>query len=143
MKKIIIGLAILFATTTYAGPTTQETVFKKFKETFPQAQNIKWYDGSSYYEVSFIDKNVPERVYYDKDGKIFRTIRYYDETKLNPFILQRIKEKFRNKFINSITEIQEDSDLLYQVILQDDKHLYIVNCNGSGEMYLHHKYIKG
>jgi len=143
MKKIIIALAVLFTTSAYAVPSTHETVVKNFKATFPQAQNIKWYTATDYYEVSFTDKNIAERVYYNEDGQIFRTIKYYDESKLNPFILQRIKEKFRNKSINTITEIQEDSDLLYQVILQDNKHLYVVNCNGDGEMHLEHKYIKG
>ncbi len=143
MKTIIICLAMLFAGSAYAGPDTYKTVLKNFNETFPEAQNIKWYNGTNYYEVSFIDKTIPERVYYDQDGKVIRTIRYYDETKLNPFISQKIKEKFRNKSIKSITELQEDDGILYQVILQDNKHLYVVNCNSSGEMYLQHKYIKG
>ncbi|HEU5052813.1 MAG TPA: hypothetical protein VFT78_06860 [Hanamia sp.] len=143
MKKIIVAIAMLFAVSAYAAPSTHETVIKKFKETFPQAQGVKWYDGDAYSEVSFMDKDVSERVYYDEDGKVFRTIRYYDETKLNPFISQKIKERFRNKMITGITEVQEDADILYQVILQDNKHLYVVNCNGSGEMYLQHKFIRG
>ncbi|HSV11617.1 MAG TPA: hypothetical protein VLI68_12640 [Hanamia sp.] len=143
MKTIIICLAMLFAASTYAGPATHESIVKKFNATFPEAQSIKWYNSAGYYEVSFINKNIPERVYYDQDGKVFRTIRYYDESKLNPFLLQKIEEKYRNKTIKSITELQEDSGILYQIILQDKKHLYVVNCNGSGEMYVQHKYIKG
>jgi hypothetical protein len=142
MKTIIICVAMFFTASAYAGPATHETVVKNFKETFPEAQSVKWYNGSNYYEVSFINNDIPERVYYDQDGKVFRTIRYYDDTKLNPFISQKIKEKYRNKSIKSVTELQEDAGILYQVILQDNKHLYVVNCNGSGEMSLQHKYIK-
>jgi len=143
MKTIIICLSMLFSLSAFAAPDSNQTVIKKFNETFPEAQSIKWYSGPNYYEVSFMNKNIPERVYYDKNGNVTRTIRYYDETKLNPFISQKIKEKFRNKKIKSVTELQEDDGILYQVILQDNKHLYVVNCNGSGEMYLQHKYIKG
>jgi hypothetical protein len=143
MKTIIISVVMLFAASSYAGPAIHETVVKKFNENFPEAQSVKWYSGTDYYEVSFINKDVPERVYYDLDGKVIRTIRYYDETKLNPFISQKIKEKYRNKSIKSVTELQEDSGILYQIVLQDDKHLYIVNCNGSGEIYAQHNYIKG
>jgi hypothetical protein len=143
MKTIIICLSMLFSLSAFAAPDSNQTVIKKFNETFPEAQNIKWYSAPNYYEVSFIDKTIPERVYYDLNGRVIRTIRYYDETKLNPFISQKIKERFRNKSIKSITELQEDDGILYQVILQDNKHLYVVNCNGSGEMYLQHKYIKG
>jgi hypothetical protein len=143
MKKIIVCIAMLFAVAAYANAAPHETVVKKFKETFPEAQGVKWYDGNDYYEVSFMDKDVSERVYYDEDGKVFRTIRYYDETKLNPFISQKVKERFKNKSITGITEVQEDANILYQVILQDNKHLYVVNCDGSGEMYLQHKFIRG
>jgi hypothetical protein len=143
MKTIIICVAMLFTATAFADTATHETIIKKFNQTFPEAQSIKWYSGTNYYEVSFINNDVPERVYYDHDGNVIRTIRYYDETKLNPFIAQKIKEKYRNKSIKSITELQEDDSILYQIVLQDNKHLYVVNCNGSGDMYLQHKYIKG
>ncbi len=143
MKTILIFAAMLLGVSGYASVSTHDTVVKKFNENFPEAQNIKWYNGSDYYEVSFIDKKIPERIYYDQDGKIYRTIRYYDETKLNPFIAQKIKEKYSNKSIKSVTELQEESGTLYQIILQDNKHLYVVNCNESGDMYLQHRYIKG
>ncbi|HXS54883.1 MAG TPA: hypothetical protein VN726_02095 [Hanamia sp.] len=142
MKKIIIWVAVLFSASAYASPSNHETVIKNFKETFPDAQGIKWYNGPGYYEVSFTDRKVQERAFYDEDGKVFRTIRYYDESQLNPFISQKIKERFKNKTISNITEIQEDSNIFYQVILEDSKHLYVVNCNPSGDMELEHRYKK-
>jgi hypothetical protein len=143
MKKIFICVAMLFTASAYAGPATHETISQKFKATFPDAQSVKWYHGADYYEVNFVDKNTPERIYYDPDGKVFRTIKYYDGTKLNPFIAQKIEERYGNKTVKSITELQEDSGILYQIILQDNKHLYVVNCNDLGELTLQHKYKKG
>ncbi|MGN6532258.1 MAG: hypothetical protein ACTHK0_10955 [Ginsengibacter sp.] len=143
MKTILIMAAMLLGVSACASVSTNDTAMKKFKENFPEAQSIKWYNGSDYYEVSFIDKNIPERIYYDQDGNVYRTIRYYDETKLNPFIAQKIKERYGNKSIKCVTEMQEESGTLYQIILQDKKHLYVVNCNESGDMYLQHRYIKG
>lgn len=143
MKKIMFCAVMLFTLNAYAGPATQETILKKFKETFPTAQTIKWYNADNYYEVSFINKEISQRIYYDLDGNVFRTIRYYDENILSPYIAQRIKEKYKNKLIRNITEIQDDSGILYQVVLQDEKHLYVVNCNYMGEMSLQNKFIKG
>lgn len=141
MKKIIVCAAMLFTLSASAAtPAINEKIVKKFKEVFTEAQNIKWYDGTDYYEVSFVEKDILERVYYDLDGNVFRTIRYYDEKKLSPFIALKIKEKYGNKSIEGITELQEDGGLIYQVILKDEKHLYIVDCNDYGDMYLQNKY---
>ena len=139
MKKIIVCIAMLFSFSAYAGPINQKVV-NKFKEFFPTAQSVKWQDGGTYYGVSFVEKGMLHRVYYDLNGDVFRTIRYYDGTKLCPFIAMKLKEEFGNKSIKGVTEVQEESGLTYQVILQDQKHMYVVNCNSDGDIGLQKRY---
>lgn len=139
MKKIIICIAMLFSFSAYAGPINQKIV-DKFNEFFPAAQSVKWHDGGNYFVVCFLEKAMLHRVYYDLDGNVFRTIRYYDGTQLCPFIAMKLKEEFGNKSIKGVTEVQEDSGLTYQVILQDQKHMYVVNCNSDGNISLQKRY---
>ncbi|HEV2831597.1 MAG TPA: hypothetical protein VGW31_06420 [Hanamia sp.] len=143
MKKILICAAMFFSLSASAIPTTiNETVIKRFKELFPEAQSTRWYEGDTYYQVSFEDKGVICKVFYDLDGKITSTYRYYDEKKLCPFIASRIKEKYSNKSIKGITEIHDDSGLVYQIILQDEKNWYVINCDEAGNMAVKNKFKK-
>lgn len=130
---------MLFSLSAYAGPINQKVV-DKFREFFPAAQSVKWYDGTTYFGVSFVEKDMLHRVYYDLNGNVFRTIRYYDGTKLCPFIAMKLKEEYGNKTIKGVTEVQEESGLTYQVILQDKKHMYVVNCNSDGDISLQKRY---
>jgi len=141
MKKIFIGIAMLASFSAYAGPISQK-VINKFNEVFPGAQSVKWYDGDSYYGVSFKEGGMLHRVYYDRQGNVFRTIRYYDGAKLCPFIIMKLKEEYGNKTIKGVTEVQENSGLTYQVVLEDQKHMLVVNCNEEGDMSLQKKYKK-
>jgi hypothetical protein len=61
---------------------------------------------------------------------------------LCPFIASKIKEKYSNKSIKGITEIQDDSGLSYQLILQDEKNWYIVNSDEAGNMTVKNKFKK-
>lgn len=138
MKKIIIGLAMLFSLGAYASPpVVKPNILQKFKISFPKAQNISWYTGTmkyevkesdyaftegnfKYFEVSFLENEVQFKVYYTEEGKVFSTKKYYDkEEDLSPFILEKINEKYSGKSVKGITEVQDGSGLSYEVILQD------------------------
>lgn len=141
MKRILICVAMLLTLSASATPTTiNENVIKRFKELFPQAQSARWYEGDTYYQVSFEEKGIIYKFFYDLDGKVTSTFRYYDEKKLCPFIASKIKEKYGNKSIKGITEIHDDSGLVYQVILQDEKNWFVINCDEAGNMVVKNKY---
>ena len=143
MKKILICAAMLFTLSASATPTSiDQAVIKRFKELFPEAQSTRWYEGNNYYQVSFEEKGILCKVFYGLDGKITSTYRYYDEKKLCPFIASKIKEKYSNKSVKGITEIQDDSGLSYQLILQDEKNWFIVNCDEAGNMTVKNKFKK-
>lgn len=135
MKKIIIGLAMIFSLSAYAEPNPiNQKVIKKFNKFFPHAENVSWYDGITYYGVSFEQGGMQQRIYYDLNGNLFRTIRYYDGTRLLPYIAMKLRENFKNEIIKGVTEIQEESTLVYQVILEDSNQMHVVDYNKDGEI---------
>lgn len=144
MKKIIICMAMLFTLSANAfPPSMKETVTQKFKSAFTEAQNVKWFDGEVYYLVTFEEKDFTCKMFYDLNGNVFDTYRYYsDAIKLCPFIASKLLEKYKNRSIIGVTEIHTTSSLVYEVVLQDEINRYIVNCDSEGNMHLINKFKK-
>lgn len=133
-------MAILFTLSAYATPPEiNGALVKKFTQAFPGAQSIKWYETETFYQVSFKDNDIRCSIYYDKDGNISRTLRYYEEAKLSPFITLKVKEQYLNKKIKGVVEMQDSDGLVYEIIMQDAKHLYIINSDANGNMHLKDK----
>jgi hypothetical protein len=145
MKKFIIFLAMLFTLAANATPRViNESIIQNFNKVFPEAQNVKWYNATTYYSVHFNDEEVICTIIYGLDGNVIETYRYYsDVNKLCPFVSSKILSKYRNKSVIGITEIHTASALSYQIILQDEKYMYVVNCDSNGFMHPEKKYIKG
>jgi hypothetical protein len=145
MKKIFgLVLFLLIASFAMATPTTvNDKVLKAFSQLFPKVANPAWYEYETYYEVYFDNNNVKCRIRYDLDGNIMSTRRDYMEPVLSPFIKAKINEKYPDKKIFGVTEITSDEGLSYIIILEDEKHWYHVTSDGTGQIYLQKKLIKG
>ncbi|MEO6133877.1 MAG: hypothetical protein ABIP35_01915 [Ginsengibacter sp.] len=140
MKKIIIGAAMLFTVSAYANPTVIDvSILKNFKETFPAAQNVQWNETETYCRVGFKENDIQSSIYYDLKGNIIRTLRYYSEKNLCPFIALKVKEKYTNKSIKGIVELQDENGLIYEIIMEDEKSTYILNSDATGNIYLKNK----
>ena len=135
MKKIFLGMAIFVSATIFAAnPGVDEQVSKLFKETFPTAVNVKWYEYETFYEVLFENNQVICRIRYDLQGNIIWSRRDYYEKDLSPFIAARVKEKYRGKKIFGITEITSAEGVTYTIVLEDDKNWITINSDDSGEL---------
>jgi hypothetical protein len=63
MKKIFFALALLVGTASFAAnPKVDEQVSKQFKETFPTALEVKWFEYETFYEVVFKNNDILCRV---------------------------------------------------------------------------------
>lgn len=142
MKKLIVFAALIFTATAYAGPGIHDSLIERFKQLFPDAQETTWYNTDTYYEVCFINGNIRERIYYDLDGHTIRTLRYYTSKDINPFLAEKIAEKYKGKEIQSVTELQDESGITYQILLQDQNYLYKIRGNSNGRMKLLQKYLR-
>lgn len=143
MKKTLLALAILISGALYAAaPTVDEKIEKTFKETFPKAEKVTWYENDTHYEVLFVNDMVKCRMWYNKEGEVVKTERYYKEDGLCPFILAKVKSKHTDKKIFGITEVNNAEGIKYYIILEDDKKWYHVNADSAGNLSMQKKYNK-
>ncbi|MCU7552384.1 hypothetical protein OCK74_24910 [Chitinophagaceae bacterium LB-8] len=143
MKKILLGLAFLLSTTAFAlDNDIDETIAKRFHETFPTATNIKWYTYEDYYEVFFDYNQVTCRIHYDLKGNVISVRRDYSEKDLPVFILAKLKQKYPNKKVFGVTEILSGDEVVYEIVLEDAKTWTRVNSDAHGSMYVTKKFKK-
>lgn len=134
MKKIFFALALLVSTVSFASPTVDEQVSKQFKETFPAALDVKWFEYETFYEVVFKNNDILCRVKYDLKGNIISTRRDYNEKDLSLFIVAKVKEKYQGKKIFGVTEITSSEGVSYNIVLEDDKYWTNINADESGNI---------
>ena len=138
MKKIILGMAVLVALSLSAFATTEPingAIIKQFKDNYPTASNVKWFQGKDYYQVSFSQTDIRSTMYFNNEDQVFRTLRYYNEDQLPPLILFTINEQYKNKDIKSVTELTEtNKGISYEIVLEDSKNTIIVHSDQAGEL---------
>ena len=143
MKKIIVILLVAMLSTTSISANADkasEKVLKVFKEAFPDADNPSWFSYDTYYMVYFkASEECSCRIFYDTEGKILKTQRYYSAAELSPFIKSKVNEKYPGMKITGVTEINSDESLVYHIILQDDKKILYINSDARGEINLEEK----
>jgi hypothetical protein len=142
MKKMFLAIAVLASSLTFANPSVDEKIEKNFKQSFPKAEKVTWYEGDSFYEVLFTNNLVTCRLWYDRDGNVTKTERYYKEDGLSPFMLARLSKRFEGKKVFGVTEVSSDNGINYTIILEDDKRWYQVSADASGNLRLDKKMLK-
>ena len=144
MKKIIVFLSLFVAigAAASAPPEVNEKVLKAFGETFVRATDVVWHELANSYEASFKQSEIATRAIYDREGNLLRTTRYYSEENLPINILTKIKKKYAGKSIYGVTESATDEEVLYHIVLQDEKNWYIIKSDSWGSLELSQKYKK-
>jgi hypothetical protein len=140
MKKLLVILAVLVSGVIYAAtPDVDDKVEKSFKDAFPKAEKVTWYENENTYEVLFENDQVKCRMWYDKEGNVTRTERYYAENDLCPFILAKVKKRFNGKKVFGVTEVNDENGISYHIILEDANRWYHVNADSAGFLRLEKK----
>jgi hypothetical protein len=143
MKKMFLALAVFGSVLGYAAdPSVDDKIEKNFKAAFPKAEKVTWYENESYYEVLFTNNQVTCRLWYDINGNVTKTERYYKEEGLSPYLVAKLNKKFAGKKIFGVTEVVSDHGINYTIILEDEKKWYHVNADGTGNLQLDKKFIK-
>jgi hypothetical protein len=137
MKQLIFLLALLLGITAYGRPgEVDEKILKSFKEAFPTAEKVTWYQNATQYEVVFYHQNAHCRITYNLDGAIERTERYYTVQNLAPFVLNKIRTKYGLYNVYGITEITTDASLVYYIMLEGQKRWLLVQADELGNSYV-------
>jgi len=142
MKKMFLAVAIFASSIAFANPSLDKVIESRFKESFPKAEKVTWYESDTYYEVLFTNNQVKCRLWYDRNGNVTKTERYYGEEGLSPFLLARLNKKYTGKKVFGVTEISSDNGTAYYIILQDDRRWYHVSADESGILRLDKKLLK-
>lgn len=145
MKKISIAvLAILISLASFASKSfsPNDAVLKTFTATFPQAQDVEWFENSDHFLVNFKESGTLTKVAYDKEGNFMNSLRYYDGKNLPINILSAIKKKYADKKIFGVTEMTSQEGVTYHVKLEDDKMWYTVKATPEASLEMVEKYKK-
>lgn len=141
MKKLLLAAALFAGSFVFAAPVS-EKVESSFKSAFPKAEKVSWYESEMYYEVLFTNNHVSCRMWYDRDGNVSRTERYYKADGLSPFLMAQLNKKFAGKTVFGVTEVATDAGVVYHIILEDAKRWYMVNSDEGGHLQLDKKLLK-
>jgi hypothetical protein len=143
MKKIIYLAFVMtgfIATASATPPDVNDKVLKAFKETFTSAQDVTWHEYESYAQANFRYDDVQVRAQYDENGRLLKTIRYYQEKQLFPNIVAKLKQRYAGKEISGVTETTSDDEVNFVINLKDDKNWYIVKSDVYGNLQQIEKY---
>jgi hypothetical protein len=132
MKRVLFGLVLLISTVSFAATPVNEKITSRFAETFPTAENAKWYEYENFYEVFFVNDDITCRIKYDLHGNILSARRDYYEKHLSLFVAAKVKEKFTGKKIFGVTEVTTQDGIVYTIVLEDDKNWTTITSNETG-----------
>lgn len=139
MKKIfVLAIVALMSAGVYANaPSVSEKVLKAFHETFTAAENVSWHEAKGEYSVRFLQSDVRYIVYYNKNGKITGSMRFYKPSLLPMNILSELKRSYAKKSLFGVTEITSGEHVAYFVKMEDSKNWYTIKTDayGNSEVY--------
>lgn len=141
---LITGCLLSLSTGLFANKnfTISDKLLKAFKQTFPDAQQVKWAEQEDKIMVNFKQGDILTKIEYDKDGNFLSSLRYYSEKNLPVSILCRLQKKYADKKIFGVTEMTTDTAVEYYIKLEDDTNWITVRSNADGNMQVVEKYKK-
>ena len=143
MKKLLFTLVAFYALSSFKAPIPpEETLEKQFNERYPEAREAKWFVKDNLYQVSFKQDDISVIIYFNKKNGVDRSLRYYEERDLNPFIACKIKENYKNKMIKGIAELTTGYGIKYEIVMEDNASIYIIHSDSAGNMETVNKYKK-
>jgi hypothetical protein len=146
MKKItFITLTVIFTLGVFASTPLDpsDKILNSFHQDFPNIQQQLIYNCGDCYMVCFKENEHSScKAFYNLNGVLLYTIKYYDASKLDPFIRSTINKRYHGKDISGITEVTSPDTHFYEVILQDSKAWYTVKYDATGIIFLKSKWNK-
>ncbi|RYY57479.1 MAG: hypothetical protein EOO09_02605 [Chitinophagaceae bacterium] len=131
MKNLIVILFLAIAAPSFAADSLDTKLVQKFTIDFPKAENVKWYDNNGNMEVYYTHEGITCHIWYDAKGNVAKSIRYYTEKDLNPFVKARIQKAYAGKRIAGVTETMKAEHMYYVVSLEDETSWTIVKSDAT------------
>jgi len=132
MKKFLVILLVIVSAPAMAADSLDVKVVEKFSVNFPKAENVKWYDNNGKMEVYYNSGDITCHIWYDAKGNVVKSLRYYTEKDLAPFVKARIQKAYPGKKIVGITETTKQDSFSYVISLEDETTWTIVKSDATG-----------
>jgi len=124
------------------GRTINEKLLETFKQTFPNAEQVKWMEQPDKYTVNFREDGILTKIDYDMDGNFVSSLRYYSEKNLPVNVICKLQKKYADKKVFGVTEMTTDSAVEYYIKLEDATNWITVKSNVDGNLSVVEKYKK-
>ena len=138
MKKFfILFCSLLLGTVSFAfSLTIDEKLLQAFKISFPNAEEVNWYESKDAYVASFKENGVRARAVYKRDGQLRSLVRSYNEENL-PYPVQfKVKQDYPDKKIFGVVELTVTENNFtateYHIKMEDEKNWYTVVMDSDG-----------
>ncbi|HTI90782.1 MAG TPA: hypothetical protein VL727_09340 [Puia sp.] len=119
-----------------------ERLQQEFRESFPDAEKISWQESDNGYLVSFVQKGMPRRISYKRNGEFISAFRNYGERELPYYLVNSLKKKYPGQRIFGVTEISTISDISYFVKLEGPRRWITVTMSKEGDWFVTDSYRK-
>lgn len=117
-----------------ANDSLSTKLVQKFTFDYPQAENVKTFDNNGGLEVYYTLSDIKCHIWYNADGMLVKSLRYYSEKDLSPYLKSLVQKQFPGQSIFSITELSKNTGLSYYITLEDEKTWTTVKSDALGEM---------
>lgn len=131
-----------------AGLTTSEKMnkaalksFKAFNRDFKNDRDVKWFVEPNVVSVIFTRDAIKTNVVYDKKGHWLRTMKTYQENKMDAATRDIVKSKYYDDKITQVQEIEEGQTKCYLVYLENENSFKTVAII-DGEMNIYEQFKK-
>jgi len=132
MKTVLMAIAIFCSVAAAAIPN--EKVLQNFNTSFPKADSIMWYEGEKEYNVYFVNNGVRCRAWYDEEGNVKKSIRYYEANGLPPMIIGKLHSNYPKLKVFGVTECATTDAFTYEIVLEDEKKWYFISSDAAGSL---------
>ncbi len=135
MKITTFLLAILFSTCLQANtPPVDKHVLLCFKRAFPQVTEVNWAMEGKYWVAGFKVDGKLSILYYNDDGEVVLSRKYYGADDLPLFVRARLYKRYTGKTVYGVTEITKGNMVSYSIVMQDEKRWYVIEARSDGVM---------
>lgn len=127
-----------------AGPDIEN---KKARETFQllfkDATQVQWFAAQEYTVAGFSNGGITVKAFFDRNGELTQTLRYYKASQLPALITYHIKKQFARFEIFGVTELAKPSGTSYTIILDGEKDWIRLIMNENGQVQSKKKFRRG
>lgn len=116
-------------------------LFKAFNRDYKNDKDVKWFVEPKIISATFTRDDIKNNVVYDSEGRWLRTVKTYNENKLNPVTREIVKSKYAHYEISEVLEIEDGETKCYFIYLEGDSTFKVVKIM-DGEVHIYRQYKK-